>query len=63
MSHLSLAPLDKVVAANLGSKKVHIDFAKGEVVDAEVIKSPQELTLTDSGLPENIELQLIKENA
>jgi hypothetical protein len=49
--------------ANLGSKKVRIDFAKGEVVDAEVTESPQELSLTDSGLPENIELQLIKENA
>jgi hypothetical protein len=48
--------------ANLGSKKVHIDFARGEVVDSEVSESPQELTLTDSGLPENIELQPIKEN-
>lgn len=49
--------------ANLGSKKVRIDFSKGEVVNSEVIESSQELTLTASGLPENIELQRTKENA
>jgi len=49
--------------ANLGSKNVHIDFAQGILVDTEVTKSNEELSLTDHGFAENIELQPIKENA
>ena len=48
---------------SFGTRTVRIDFAQGIVVDVDAIESSQTLTLTDSGMDENIENQLTKEYA
>lgn len=48
---------------SFGTRKVRVDFAKGTVVDVDELESSQQLTLTDHGFDENIEIHLTKEYA